>query len=95
MASGQPAAMVNGKVVTMPDFRVASLVLARSGIASPSAGIPRLTAGGSGTSGPWCGVAQQDRADWADVRGTFDSVCIRRITESASTWTRPSNSRPE
>jgi citrate lyase beta subunit len=40
MASGQPAAMVNGKVVTMPDFRVASLVLARSGIASPSAGIP-------------------------------------------------------
>jgi hypothetical protein len=24
-------------------------------------------------------VAQQDRADWADVRGTFDSVCIRRI----------------
>jgi hypothetical protein len=24
-------------------------------------------------------VAQQDRADWADVRGTFDSACIRRI----------------
>ena len=40
MASGQPAAMVNGKVVTMPDFRVASLVLARSGIASPSADVP-------------------------------------------------------
>lgn len=40
MAAGQPAAMVNGKVVTMPDFRVASLVLARSGTALPAEEVP-------------------------------------------------------
>ena len=32
LAKGEPAAMVSGKVVTMPDYRVAALTLARAGI---------------------------------------------------------------
>jgi len=32
MDKGEPAAMVNGKVVTMPDYRVAALTLARAGV---------------------------------------------------------------
>ena len=32
MERGEPAAMVNGKVVTMPDYRVATLTLARAGL---------------------------------------------------------------
>jgi citrate lyase beta subunit len=32
MDRGEPAAMVNGKVVTMPDYRVAALTLARAGV---------------------------------------------------------------
>jgi citrate lyase beta subunit len=32
MERGEPAALVNGKVVTLPDYRVAALTLARAGI---------------------------------------------------------------
>ena len=32
MEKGEPAAMVHGKVVTMPDYRVAALTLARAGL---------------------------------------------------------------
>jgi citrate lyase beta subunit len=34
---GEPAAMVNGKVVTMPDYRVASLTLVRAGLSEATA----------------------------------------------------------
>jgi len=34
MRSGEPAAVVNNKVITMPDYRVAALTLSRAGIAT-------------------------------------------------------------